>query len=679
MRSAELPRRALGVLLLGLVLIPCYRLLRHPRTGLAGNLVIPQYDLYAEFMWAGLLLVLPFALIGGLLGARMGSVGVSRPAAGSWMRPLAWALLLSAVCFLLTLAFSMLVLEGKPNLIDALAQALHARYWSEGRLAGPVDDGGGFWAIQNSLFTDRGWVSQYPPGHVALLALGFALGVPWVVGPVLAGATVLGAALLARRLFPDDAWVARLGPLLLAVSPFFIALSGAFMNHVTAAAFTTLGAYALVRAWQDRPAWAFAAGAAFAYALATRPLTTLAAGLALTATVPFVAAGKLSIRRFAGVQVRAIIGAAPLVLLLLLYNAHFFGSPFRMGYDVAMGPDMALGFHRDPWGNMYGLREAVGYTAGDLLALSINLLETPIPVVPVVALFLVLARAIDPGTRILLAWALAPVAANALYWHHGLFMGPRMLHEASPAWALLTAAAGVGLLRLLPRGVRFDARAAVATAFVGALAFGIGYLAPQRLASYGGGWFDIVRTPVPDLPGPGLVFVHDAWTGRVAMTLSGNRLRLDQIETLLRQNSTCDVHRVAAHLAAGRPADARTALQRLDTVPRPDRLPPELEIAPGDRIRVRPGERLDDDCVRQVRSDRFGILDVTPLLWQGDLPESRARGPLFARDHGPARNAALIRRYPERTPWLYAVVDSTGEPRLLPYDDGSALLWGDAP
>jgi hypothetical protein len=677
--SSRLARRALGGLLLGLVIIPCYGVLNTSRTGLAGNLVTAQYELYTEFMWAGLLLVLPFALLGGVLGSRIPALSLSSDRLGALRNDAAWTLLLAALAFALTLAFSHLVLSGKPNQIDAFAQALHARYWAEGRLAGPTDDLGGFWAIQNSLFTERGWVSQYPPGHVALLALGFALGVPSVAGPLLAGVTVVFATLLARRLFPDDAWIARLGPLLLAVSPFFIALSGSFMNHVTAAAFTTIGAYALLRAWQDNPAWAYAAGAAFAYAFATRPLTTLATGLALAATLPLLAAGPVTVRRFLALHTRALVGAAPLITLLLTYNRYFFGSPLRMGYDLAMGPDMALGFGRDPWGNTYGFMEALGYTSGDLLALSINLLETPIPAVPVIALFLMLAPRIEPAVRVLIAWALTPVLANALYWHHGLFMGPRMLHEAAPAWALLLAAAAIGLVRMVPAGWRFDVRAAVTVALVGALCFGIGYMAPQRLASYGVGWFDIVRTPVPQLAEPGLVFVHDAWTGRVGTSLSSAGLRLDQIETLLRQNSTCDVHQVATRYTDGRSAEAATLLGRLDTVPRPDRLPPEVEIAPGDRIRVRAGERLAPDCVRHVRSDRFGILDVTPLLWQGDLPDGRIRGALFARDHGPARNAELMSRYPDRIPWLYAVVDSTGEARLLPYDEGTDLLWGDAP
>ncbi|HEX6135813.1 MAG TPA: hypothetical protein VFZ24_17700 [Longimicrobiales bacterium] len=677
--AARAGHRIIGAALLALTLPPWYVLLRTPRTGHAGNNVVPQYELYADFMWSGILLMLPIALIGGLLGARLSprSRAASRlPSPPAILLPVLLAVLATA----LTLGFSLQVLEGRPNLIDSLAQALHARFWAEGRLAGPASDGGGFRFVQNALFTERGWVSQYPPGHVALLALGFRAGAAVLVGPVLAGITVFFSALLARRLFPRDPATAMLGPALLAVSPFFIALAGAWMNHVTAAAAIVAGTYFLVRAWQERPAWALAAGALFGWSFATRPLATLAMAAAAALTAPALSERPVKFRAFAALNARAVAGALPFVIALLAYNAWFFGHPLRMGYDAALGPAMGLGFHQDPWGNYYGLREAFAYTSGDLLTLGVNLFESPLPSVPLIGLFLLCARHVSPAVRLLLAYAIGAVLANALYWHHGLFMGPRMLHEAAPAWVLLFAVAAVAIVRSVPplRGrlaAHFSTRGAAVAAVFGSLAIGLTALAPQRLASYGGDWFEIMRTPAPRLESPALVFVHDAWTGRVAMTLAAAGYRLDQVETLVRQNSTCALHHFAVQTGGHeRPAVLPAAL---DTVPRPDRLPLLVEIAPGDRIRAWPDEQLTPECSRQARSDRFGILDLAPLAWQGDLPLSTPRGALFVRDLGPERNAELIAAHPDRTPWLYAMT-AGGAPRLLPYAEGMSLLWGTA-
>ena len=49
------------------------------------------------------------------------------------------------------------------------------------------------------------------------------------------------------------------------------------------------------------------------------------------------------------------LGAAPFVAALALYNAHFFGSPLRWGYEAALGPAAGPGFGVDPWGNAYVL------------------------------------------------------------------------------------------------------------------------------------------------------------------------------------------------------------------------------------------------------------------------------------------------------------------------------------
>jgi hypothetical protein len=106
-------------------------------------------------------------------------------------------------------------------------------------------------------------------------------------------------------------------------------------------------------------------------------------------------------------------------------------------------------------------------------------------------------------------------------------------------------------------------------------------------------------------------------------------------------------------------------------------LPALVEISPGNRIvpgtDVPPGE-----CVRQARSDRFGVLDLAPFLWRGALPGSDDPRPLFVRDLGPARNAALLQRYRARTPWVYMMTDPASAPVLVAYDEAMSLLWDEA-
>lgn len=672
--------RVCGAILVALVALPVYRLLRDREIGLMGADVL----LVADQDRALLIMGTPIVLVLALIIARF--VGVARvetlaSRVGSKLRDVPakkYALALGIIAALYSAAFSLWLLDGKPNLIDSMTQLLHARFVAGGNFAGPADRWNEFWHVQNSLVTPRGWVSHFPPGHVMLLAAGFALGAVWAVGPILCGVAVFFAALAADRLLPDDRAVARLGALLAAASPFFIAHAGAYMNHVSAAAFATAAVYFGLRARDDGGfIWPALAGGATAAAFTIRPLAAI-----VTAAVVAVIFARSTLRAPAPTRawLRAVfaatVGAIPFLAALGAYNARFFGSPLSFGYPAAWGPSSGLGFHRDPWGNAYGLVDAIGFTSSDLTALSLHLLGTPIPVVLVAGLYLLAARKLTWGEGLIALWALLPVAANAVYWHHGMFMGPRMLNEASPAWALFAAVAAVGLVRRIPSAWEardYSARAGLAAAFALAAVTGILYLGPDRLRQYGGSWMESTRMAAPRTSEPALVFVHGGWTSRIAMRLASAGMRLDSLETALRLNPTCDVHELALLYPA-----AAGSVPDLDFTLRSGELRPRIETARGNYIRVREGGRLSPECRREVVSDTLGIVDIAPLVWQGDLPGKPAKGALILRDMGPEANAAVIAAHPDRVPLMLLRRSNDEAPTLVPYAEGISLLWPDA-
>ncbi|MGH8437024.1 MAG: hypothetical protein ACRERX_21770 [Pseudomonas sp.] len=673
--------RLLGAVLIMLLALPIYRLLDRGDTGTFGASTIRFTDVYYEFMWLGILLVVPVAL---LAGRYLPAERVERAtsAAARWLtefRQPGYACTLALVAAGLTALFSLTLLEGKPNFIDSIAQLQHARLWSAGTLAGPVTDAGGFWNLHNMLVTEQGWISQYPPGHVAILALFLRLGIPWAVGPVLVGLSVLCLALFAERIFPERPVVARVSAAFLAISPFFLALGGSYMNHVTSAACVTFGAYALLRAGQAQLRWAYLAGLAFAFAFATRPLSAMVMGVALSLTLRSALAQQPSAHRFRALAWRAALGALPVLTLVFAYNTHFFGGPLASGYALTHGPDMRLGFHRDPWGNMYGAAEALAYTSSDLILLAVNLLETPLPAVAIVGAYFLCSR-MSRGEGVIAAWALAPVAANLFYWHHGTFMGPRMLYEAAPAWALLLALAMVRLHEQIGRErvwLRvFHARTTFTAALVVSGIVGAVYLAPQRLNSYGGRWREIMRVPAPHSAQPALVFVHEAWQRRLVAQLVATGMRQHDAETATRQNSSCVLQQLVDAEQAGDRQRAATLRAAVDLRPRATGLPQVIETNPGAPVRVAAGESFTPVCQRHMNSDRYGILDLPPLAWQGDLPGQPARGSFFVRDHGPERNAALLRQFPNHQAFVYTLANIGGEPVLYPYRDGMTRLWG---
>jgi hypothetical protein len=397
-------------------------------------------------------------------------------------------------------------------------------------------------------------------------------------------------------------------------------------------------------------------GAATGALFATRPLAGITIG-AVAFAAAITATDARSDRRVTTMAAFAL-SALPFLLLVGAWNAHFFGSPVRFGYEAALGNAGSLGFGIDPWGNVYGVTHALAYTAAELTTLSLFLLETPIPLVAVIALALALAPRLTRGERLITAWAVLPLAAGLFYWHHGQFMGPRMLADAGPAWAVLAAWGCVTLVARIPDRIpatRFSPRTFVGCALLAAFAAGPLFLGVSRLSSYGSGASQLARTAAA-APARSLVFVHGGWATRVAMRLAATGMRLDSVESALRRNPTCRVQEYA-DASAGRP----TNLER-------------IEVSPGNTMLLAAGETLSPRCRAEAAADRFGVLEVAPILWAGDLPGIETGRPAFVRDLGPHANNRLITQH-GREAWALLADPQTGTPRLVRYEEAMDLLW----
>jgi hypothetical protein len=411
---------------------------------------------------------------------------------------------------------------------------------------------------------------------------------------------------------------------------------------------------------------------------ATRPYTAVVLG-SFTLALPWALdpPGRGSGGRRAATHLAAsAVGALPFVIATLLYNRRLFGALTRFGYVAGEGPGHALGFHADPWGDPYGARQALGYTAADLQGLSLDLLQSPIPLVVTVAVYLLAVRRLSRGAAIACAWALVPVAAQALYWHHDLFMGPRLLYESAPGWSILFAAAAVAAARGAPERPESrwaPRRAGVVAALAVALAAGLLYAAPAKLSSYRAvAERSGMAVAAPAVEGPSLVFVHGGWEDRLAARLAASGMRIDSVRLAIRHTPSC---RVQLWLD-GREGAGSVGAGMLAFGPGG---PPLLTLTmpSGSVMRAYDGETLDSRCEREASSDFGGALGLPPLLWQGDLPGLGGAGAMFVRDLGPERNAHLVARHPEREP--RALLRRDGSVQLLPYQEGMRALWGGAP
>jgi hypothetical protein len=595
---------------------------------------------------------------------------VQRPAALDIRR---FTALCGGVAFVLCLTVDLGVLRGLPSSVDEMVQLLHARTLLEGRLALPLPGPAAAWVVQNSLLTARGWASIYPPLHTLVLAAGLAADAAWLVGPIMTAVAAVFVALSFERLMPGRRLVARSAALLCALGPFLLFLGATELSHTTALACAAFTLWTALRARDGGARWAAVTGLAVGGFVCTRPWTGIVVSAALLGTLWLPEAR----RRPAGAGWAArraaltLAGGLPFAVLLLTWNRLLFGGPFVLGYSAAFGPAHGLGFHRDPWGNVYGLREAIAYTSVDLTLLGNVLLESVLPATAVVGVALVIGGTLGEGAGVLLAWGLAGPAANFVYWHHGIHMGPRFLYETGPAWIGLWVV-GIAALRRGAGGalVRRAAGWAAVISLVAAP-----FLTVERGAAYRVDPEAATAARLPDPPvRPALVFAHGSWSSRTAARLVAAGMRRDSVETALRRNDACRLDTYARWRAGG-PSIPSGPPPELDLRPLTGPAPGLrfLELSPGNRVAVLPGAPVTAACTREARSDRLGTLELEPLLWQA--PPIAGAALVVARDLGPADDAKVMASLPS----YHAYVEIDGGPgrptRLVEYTEGMKLLW----
>ncbi len=400
---------------------------------------------------------------GALLALHLGCVAalLSVPAPRWTLVPPAWAMALFA-----TLAAALLARYGFqmiPHVEDEVAYLFQARLIAGGALSVPVPPGPAA-AYDYYLFAVRGteWLPVTAPGWPAVLALGVLAGAPWLVNPVLTGASVL----LAHGVFA--AAVSRERALLvaglMATSPWVLVTGASLMTHSVALFALLLAWRLLVRAGGAAPPLAahLLAGLAMGWLFTTRPLEGVIAG-GLTGLWLLAVA-----RRGLPRVVAYGAGCIATGLVYFGFNWAVTGTPLAsplQEYLSALWPGAgnAFGFGPDigppagSWGALdfrpgHSLFEGLVNTLNCLTALNRELHGWVIgSLLPVAAAFLWPRRLVrfDLWLGVLAASVLGVMVT---YWFNdGFYVGPRYWYIAAPAVFAFSAA---GLLafrdRLLP-------------------------------------------------------------------------------------------------------------------------------------------------------------------------------------------------------------------------------------
>lgn len=263
---------------------------------------------------------------------------------------------------LLSAIYIAIYLRGGPRIIDATSYWLEARALSEGLLRFPIDEPTastlGRFLVRSDAPEGPGAAVIFPPGYPALLAIGFLVGSPLVVGPILAAALVVTTYALGEqaaeslRSAPDRVQssdaplsVGQIAAVLSVVCGALRYHTADTMSHgLSALCFSgsltlTLRALSLGSTRRSSALAAFA-GLSLGWLAATRPVTSMALSMTLAAliTLERSAPWRLRARLAALIALGAIPGLALLAAHQRAATGALFSSSQTLYYALSDGP-----------------------------------------------------------------------------------------------------------------------------------------------------------------------------------------------------------------------------------------------------------------------------------------------------------------------------------------------------
>lgn len=251
--------------------------------------------------------------------------------------------ILATLACLLSLGYVAHYLRGGPRIVDATSYFLEARTFAAGHfaLAMPAPSGSfrGRFLLPN--LDGHTQAVLFPPGYPALLALGFWLKAPMLIGPLIAACLVVATYALGREVFQSH----TLGLVAAVLSVLCAALRYHTADTMSHGLSALLLLVALLGCFRGSRAACWMSGLALGWLLATRPVTG-SVGLLLCA--PWLIRNK---------GWPALLGLMPGLALLIAYQKASTGSYFSSlqfaYYSLSDGPEncFRLGF-----GNGIGCR-----------------------------------------------------------------------------------------------------------------------------------------------------------------------------------------------------------------------------------------------------------------------------------------------------------------------------------
>jgi hypothetical protein len=249
------------------------------------------------------------------------------------------------------------VYQRHPHVADEVAYLYNARYFAAGKVVMAPPPVVAAFNVDLMDYQPDKWFSAVPLGWPAVLTAGAAVGIPWLVNPILAGCNVLLVYLLLTEIY--SLRIARIAVLLLCASPWNAFLAMSFMTHTVTMTFALLAFLGVARARRNgSTAWALLAGAAVGAGSLVRPLDGLIVGVLAGAWAVGFGGTRLKLRGLVALAASTVLVGA----LVLPYNKALTGDPTAsplISYldkqygpksnEYGFGPERGMGWPTDAY------------------------------------------------------------------------------------------------------------------------------------------------------------------------------------------------------------------------------------------------------------------------------------------------------------------------------------------
>jgi len=375
------------------------------------------------------------------------------------------------------------VLEGLPHTPDSLVYLLQATWLLDGSLSGEVSAIQDFLAVPYTYVVENRWLAHYPPGWPLLLAVGLAVGMPWLVAPLLGGLYLLLLYLTGREL--DGPVLGLAAAALGLISPMARLIFGSMLSHA-AASTLLLAALWLTLVARRSHGWQVAAlaGGAVGLAFGIRPLTAVAFVIPLGLVLLLDRDRTATHVRLVSAGTGMLVAATP----SLIANHLITGSPFALPYTLAGGK---MYFAANiPFG-LQNLDALMVSTSSTIFGWGWDFVHGPVPLALALAFSCLpfMLRRARPADWLIAAIVILVMAAHLGTRGHGLHgFGPRYYFEIFAPLFLLTARGFQELARIGVDDRRAENRLSARIAVVMFLVLNLSAAAvlPRRLALYRG-------------------------------------------------------------------------------------------------------------------------------------------------------------------------------------------------